>query len=374
MLPSNRCCKDTLKLLIGPFGASDTWLSLLLSFLFIQERVFLTISNYIFTAIFVSEMTLKVTFYNLSLFTASAGSKEMPSLFACFNWLAFSSQTEHTISFFFFYSQFPGSSGENSYAMSLISGWLLCIFPYLLHVSLFLFSPLLWFNFSRVWAVIFVILNLFVSLSFFFILLPHSFVPILCFLWKSVWHKWAINYVLPQSIINQSEPVKEPQTCQPPGQVVHVSLWACVYLQNVCRCTCLFNINLSIGFYHLFGCCIQDGVKKGGRRGNKIWHSRRNGQQSEASSGKILKLQKICLMYNAIFLYGFCRPYKSKEIQCFTKVSIHSSLPYKWLLSPNQTNLLGRTFFGLSQEWYSAISEECLFPCLFVTFKHKESF
>lgn len=167
MLPSNRCCKDTLKLLIGPFGASDTWLSLLLSFLFIQERVFLTISNYIFTAIFVSEMTLKVTFYNLSLFTASAGSKEMPSLFACFNWLAFSSQTEHTISFFFFYSQFPGSSGENSYAMSLISGWLLCIFPYLLHVSLFLFSPLLWFNFSRVWAVIFVILNLFVSLSFF---------------------------------------------------------------------------------------------------------------------------------------------------------------------------------------------------------------
>lgn len=32
-----------------------------------QERVFLTISNYIFTAIFVGEMTLKVTFYNLLL-------------------------------------------------------------------------------------------------------------------------------------------------------------------------------------------------------------------------------------------------------------------------------------------------------------------
>lgn len=32
-----------------------------------QERVFLTISNYIFTAIFVSEMTLKVTFYSPSL-------------------------------------------------------------------------------------------------------------------------------------------------------------------------------------------------------------------------------------------------------------------------------------------------------------------
>lgn len=32
----------------------------------VQERVFLTISNYIFTAIFVGEMTLKVTFYSMS--------------------------------------------------------------------------------------------------------------------------------------------------------------------------------------------------------------------------------------------------------------------------------------------------------------------
>lgn len=38
------------------------------SCLFVQERVFLTISNYIFTAIFVGEMTLKVTFYNQPLY------------------------------------------------------------------------------------------------------------------------------------------------------------------------------------------------------------------------------------------------------------------------------------------------------------------
>lgn len=33
------------------------------SILSVQERVFLTVSNYIFTAIFVGEMTLKVTVY-----------------------------------------------------------------------------------------------------------------------------------------------------------------------------------------------------------------------------------------------------------------------------------------------------------------------
>lgn len=66
---------------------------------------------------------------------------------------------------------------------------------------------------------------------------PHS----LCIHSKRLWHKWAINYALPQSIINQSQLVNEPQACQPPGRAVHVSLCvsvclSLVYLNSVCCC------------------------------------------------------------------------------------------------------------------------------------------
>lgn len=44
------------------------------SFLLFQERIFLTVSNYIFTAIFVGEMTLKVSS------SASPGTSPTPSL------------------------------------------------------------------------------------------------------------------------------------------------------------------------------------------------------------------------------------------------------------------------------------------------------
>lgn len=48
-------------------GASlSVFTTVLSSLLFFQERVFLTISNYIFTAIFVAEMTVKVKHYSFS--------------------------------------------------------------------------------------------------------------------------------------------------------------------------------------------------------------------------------------------------------------------------------------------------------------------
>lgn len=59
---------EVLLLLISLSPVCDRVLLSPSSCLSVQERVFLTISNYIFTAIFVGEMTLKVTFYNPYLY------------------------------------------------------------------------------------------------------------------------------------------------------------------------------------------------------------------------------------------------------------------------------------------------------------------
>lgn len=64
--------------------------------------------------------------------------------------------------------------------------------------------------------------------------LPPSSPACVCILYEGLRHKWAINYALPLSIINQSQPVKETQTCHPPGQAVHASLWVAVCLSRVC--------------------------------------------------------------------------------------------------------------------------------------------
>lgn len=59
---TNTLCERVYVLFLTPSSACSP--------LSAQERVFLTVSNYIFTAIFVGEMTLKVTFYLRIILTA----------------------------------------------------------------------------------------------------------------------------------------------------------------------------------------------------------------------------------------------------------------------------------------------------------------
>lgn len=117
--------------LIAPSPRSDCQLSFSTSCLSVQERVFLTISNYIFTAIFVGEMTLKVTFYSLSLYYCQwvlsvvcgcATQRHLilsclsPPVSLCLslsqNWLHLSAPIAQPLSLFLLSWQFPCCFGE----------------------------------------------------------------------------------------------------------------------------------------------------------------------------------------------------------------------------------------------------------------------